>query len=463
MITQIATTKPDNVLIISPSMITAYRNCQKLWYITYVLKERPAPSKAQIMGSEVHKVLEEYFAEDRILPSNRAGEVASAGLHLLPARGATVLGVEKDLFFQASGKPYWFRGIVDLLTDTHMFDHKTTSDFRWAKTPAELRTDPQAIIYAEIWRILTKQHAKTPGAQWTYFYTGKRPKAKAIVFNKIEPLKSLFEICDEIYKKWKDPENSVFEKSSAHCPKYRGCAHRNHCGVSFFDLLESKKMPTIVERLKEMKTDTPGTFEEFRAQNPQLRIIEAKREWEKRPLSAPRDLVNPPKIEPSTDPEIKPLTEKDQLPEINPKDRISAVVQEGLAKEFWRDAYKEYGGKRYTQKLEKELEQLAPSTHLTLDEVSDTFTLYMDCYPVKSILQPTLLTDFLAPFIEQVELEHNLEFWAATPYDKGSQLVADLVMQIDQFPAAIYLTEYATPKSVLLALVSKATTIIKKA
>lgn len=483
------TEKPEG-LVISPSMIQTYQNCQQLWYITYVLKIRAKQTPAQKLGSAVHKVLENY-KRGVPLPTDRAGQIAATGIHLLPKDD--VLGIEKNLFFREDSRSYWFRGIVDLLTESMMIDYKTTSNFKWNKKPGDLQSDPQAIIYARIWQILTGVD-KIPDAQWIYFLTSKNPRTKIIKFDKIDPIQTLFGISDRIYEKWMNRATAEFPKNLEHCSKYGGCPNKKRCGINFFNQLERiEKMTSITERLEQMNkteqmsvSETNESFEAFCLANPELSIIKAKSLYKKQPQRAVGmkkqvEINPPPKTEAlemrkkRAEQEARDLlsaidNEKQEIiPILDIKQKMVDAVSEGLPKDQWKEEFKKLGGKRFTGALEQTLNAYCENQLTSVDTmpvasaVSDTgMTLYIDCFPVKASGKPVLLMDFLKPFIDQVEDEGSLEFWLATPYNEGEQTVARLLAKNMKWPETLYCNEYSTPKSILLVLIGEAHTVVKR-
>lgn len=499
----------DGSLLISPSMITTYQSCQRLWYITYILGIRSEPSEAQKLGLDVHAILEAYYKHLTPCPPTKAGKIAASGIHTLPKED-TVLGIEKELFFKDASKPYWFRGIVDLVGPLGPLDHKTTSNFRWAKTPEELREDPQAIIYTAIWKLLIG-HLKLPNtfkqAQWTYFLTNDTPRAKAVKFNKVDSLTTLYPITDEIFGKWDkiiaepypdqflqdDLCNEIFPCNTDHCPRFKGCPHRAMCGTTVLDSLFKKeeKVTTIQERMEEIRNnandnanrsdDASMSFDEYKAKNPDKGLLALKKGYAayqksfattetsaEEPMKASTEdtaaelaaPVNPPEESESQESESSEV--QTSQPDLSPRDALIKAVSEGLPQDRWKSEYKRLGGSRFTQKFETELYSYAPKSEKSSVQTSVSFVLYVDCYPLKKAVSPIMLFDFLKPFIEQIESENSYPFWAATQYGKGDQQVSELLMSNDSWPESIYCEEYATPKHVLMALISMADEVVKK-
>jgi len=135
---------------VSASQFKTFSMCKRKWYIEKCTDApKPEPSKAVVLGSAVHAVLEAYL-RDGVEPDEetRAGRIAASGLHLLPEG---VLEIEREIKLQDIDPP--LLGYIDVLDLTEpwmpvVIDHKTTSSWDWTKTEEELKSDPQMIAYA---------------------------------------------------------------------------------------------------------------------------------------------------------------------------------------------------------------------------------------------------------------------------------------------------------------------------
>ena len=105
-------------------------------------------SKAAELGKKIHAELENYL-KFGIAPKSA---IAKAGIDFLPDPAVdSGLMVEEKIDLITEDLPVPIVGFADLIEDIsgeiRITDHKTTSSFRNCKSPEELRTDPQAIIY----------------------------------------------------------------------------------------------------------------------------------------------------------------------------------------------------------------------------------------------------------------------------------------------------------------------------
>ena len=130
---------------VSASQIKTYRRCSRKWWFEKIAGFRSPSSPAAELGRAIHAELETY-----LLGGDRpTSPIALAGMHHLPDPSSNLL-VEAELSY-TKGLAVPAIGFIDLveLDNRRITDHKTTSDFKWAKTEYELAADLQAIIYSK--------------------------------------------------------------------------------------------------------------------------------------------------------------------------------------------------------------------------------------------------------------------------------------------------------------------------
>lgn len=172
------------------------------------------------LGTAVHDILHAYFAQNvhTFEPLNdadraayeldlatawesRPGQIALSGLQLLPHPGNCIdvlleSPLTLDLSFCTSDpEPPHLHGFLDLVatpdvvaatTGTHLYDYKTTYDFKWCKTTEELQEDEQAAAYAlNVMQWRDTREVKSPQSQhctWVYFRTEGAPASEPVRF-----------------------------------------------------------------------------------------------------------------------------------------------------------------------------------------------------------------------------------------------------------------------------------------
>ncbi len=156
---------------VSSSQVKNYLACNRLWYYTSILRQRPPQTEAQSRGTTVHGALEAHLKAGSIEPEilERAKSLGITEKDLTdyvasmtpfvgkPGEGLTEY---KDEIPTYPGGPKYVL-VVDHAREIQCGDEiipqiddlKTTSDFRYCKTPDELSKDVQMISYA-MWALL---------------------------------------------------------------------------------------------------------------------------------------------------------------------------------------------------------------------------------------------------------------------------------------------------------------------
>ena len=166
----------------SASQITTAELCLRKWAWLKIEGLKPPPNKYAAHGLQTHKQVAEWLTNRTPPDDSPQGRTAIALLpHLPPPQAIQARFVEVRFGLRLASLE--FVGFVDLFHPTHerrprVYDHKTTSDLRWAKTPAELVQDAQAILYA-FWGMI---HSATDvvDLQWTYATRHKNPKTLVV-------------------------------------------------------------------------------------------------------------------------------------------------------------------------------------------------------------------------------------------------------------------------------------------
>lgn len=308
----------ESPVILSASQIATHNLCarKRAWEKLEGIKRPPHPSA--VIGSRVHEILEDYLRDGTIpdpsesltvdLPSGKSrtvapGRIAQAGIRHLPRPGEA--RVEDHFLFRVQpmkkgAESVRLQGYVDFQVWSDdgkkalVGDHKTTSNFRWMKTPELLAVDPQAAIYA--------MNAVIDGAEeitlrWVYYLTtGKNPRTKVSeltlgideVQDMFDPVyRSALEIY-QIQREYKEGRLTVLDipppEDLNACNAFGGCYYRDRCSLtneqkirSYFrkesrnmglrDMLEKKKAKEAAntpapETVEEVETPAPETVEE---------------------------------------------------------------------------------------------------------------------------------------------------------------------------------------------------------
>jgi predicted lipoprotein with Yx(FWY)xxD motif len=254
--------------VLSASQLKTYKACPRKWGFKYLDKLPDPTGPGARFGTDVHKVLEDYFQDGKEPDiTTRAGRLAGFGLRkkgLYPAR-SLVDHVEPKISLEVDG--VFFRGAVDLLAGATVVDHKTSKDpAKYALTEDGLLTDAQSLIYS-LWG-LAYLSVNMLKLSWVYYQTAERVTPK--VFSREvtvgpdqiqEPFKLhvLAPAKELVQAKKKYTTGNQLEPNLASCSDFGGCPFVLHCnktasqhmGAAFGE--SNKNMPSLSELLAKKK------------------------------------------------------------------------------------------------------------------------------------------------------------------------------------------------------------------
>jgi CRISPR/Cas system-associated exonuclease Cas4 (RecB family) len=225
----------SNRWLMSPTQLETFLTCPRRWGYQYLDKIEIRPSKAAELGRSIHKALENYLIDNAIDIETREGQIASAGLPLLP-KSIPKENIERHILFSHDG--FIFQGYIDFFhhlgSQTWLIgDHKTCSSFNNALSSKELKKNIQANIYAQ-W-FFKEKGAEAVKLKWIYYSTKGKPQAKVVEteLKKDEAL-PFFEHLLAVAADIKDlaekrPTSSELPKNTSACFKYGPCPFYSHC------------------------------------------------------------------------------------------------------------------------------------------------------------------------------------------------------------------------------------------
>lgn len=245
-------------LVLSPTAVSKYRQCERLYAFEYNEGLRPPPSTKQEFGIAVHKQLERWLRDGVACDDTPEGRTAYQGIEKgwLPKPDSRLIVESRFELPVRDGLSV--AGYIDCVAppevtgeDPLIIDHKSTSDLRWAKTEEQLLIDPQTLIYG-MWAMLHFQ-CPTARARWLY-YAATNPKddsprqprgAKPVevqLSNKspafmegIQTLLADFEAMASI-RAGNQPGLS-FPPTPESCGAFGGCFHMERCNLTASDRL----------------------------------------------------------------------------------------------------------------------------------------------------------------------------------------------------------------------------------
>lgn len=254
--------------LISPSQIEVWRDCPRKWAFTYIAGIRSDSTPAAEKGTAVHLVLEDWLKVGVTIDLNatveidgkpfKPGPIAAAFIKHLPHPGTC--GTERHVFVRTPVAHY--HGYIDWdqvkIEIPVVGDHKTTSNFKWAKTPEDLKKDPAATIYGGA--VMAETGADAVDLQWTYGKTTGKPTTKVV---RLRLYRS------EIERNFDDLDATAVEILAAKeagleplqhdfnpnaCDMYGGCPHRDTCNLNPTERLKAiMAKQTLAEKMAARK------------------------------------------------------------------------------------------------------------------------------------------------------------------------------------------------------------------
>jgi len=271
---------------VSASQIKDFKACNRLWYYTRILKQRPPQTEAQSRGTTVHGALEAHLKagaiEPEILERAKGLGISESDLSDYVAAMEPFVGKPGEGLTEFRDSMPTFEGgpeyvlVVDhareITVDGHgvipqIDDLKTTSDFRYCKTPDELAKDVQMVSYAKwaLWRLFELKNQPPPNfvsLRHVYVRTrGKRVATArdvlvtpehvetewATILDTVRQMNDLaqrvapttaaqnaLEVAATLDTGVLDPQD-VPATTTDHCSAYGGCFFRSRCFGAVYD------------------------------------------------------------------------------------------------------------------------------------------------------------------------------------------------------------------------------------
>lgn len=241
------------LLRVSASQCETFLRCPRAWYNASILGDREPQKPHQKRGEDVHAELEHYGKTGEVRPSEYLEIVQVALDHLGEHKHAKdpywdQFNGDAGLVFEQPidmptyvGGPNWI-GYIDRVLVMPSFgevwDYKTTSDFRYAKTPEELLENIQMQSYAH-WLFMNSDYKECLVKHLCLRMRGRaaakpveavttRERTEAFWNGKILPL--VREMAE--WAKLGPATAEPLPPHTDHCNDYGGCFYRTKCGFT---------------------------------------------------------------------------------------------------------------------------------------------------------------------------------------------------------------------------------------
>lgn len=271
--------------LLSATQVDKFRECPRKWAWEYLAKIKSPPSSGQRLGTRLHSIQEawllnsqppdvmeemELAAKDGHMVKYFPGQIAQAGLHLLPPPGSASV---ESCFIMSTAESSWV-GYLDFMTlvdaqgqcwypdpvvaqmpdhDVVVGDHKTTREWKWAKTVEDLRADIQANLYAAAaMEAMAKDRTKS---RWIYYKTTGRPEARAVdlIFNREDVSKQVEGIdrdARDIHRLYVLQPNPLdLPPNPDACERFGGCPHVNRCNLTVVERMQANRAMETMDQI----------------------------------------------------------------------------------------------------------------------------------------------------------------------------------------------------------------------
>ena len=443
----------------SASQHRAFNQCQRYWFFGWIERVPKVTSLAMQRGTDIHIETEHFLRTGEIRDSSYTDQNLNYRPYVevirpyLPEPGHPELIIEYPIELSCGpGMPTWI-GFIDIgfsaLVPLILRDIKTTSDFRYAKTPVELFEDIQLMSYAK-WVYVETDYEGPIDVGHIYVKTEKRcvrkkPKTKLVQAvvdqGHVEDLwEREMETVAIMMKAAKAPTAQDLPPTTSACSMYGGCPYLSRCGLGkattglLKGLTGKDKGKEIMNefmkklRKKSKETDGKGKTDD--------KSFMAKLKLGVLPPDAPSRITETKESEPEPEPKVE-------------KSKVSSSKKASSPK--GKKASSPKGKKASSPKGKKGL------------------VLYIDCMPVKSTsdVEPTLFEDWFNPLVmkmnEFVQNESGLPSYRLLSFSEEKAMIDAAVIEAIPSMPNVMIVCSGTPgaKDALGTLVPHATEVIR--
>lgn len=315
----------------SASQLRKFHDCPRAWFFQKILNYPTPTSEAAELGKSLHSQVENYIKDGTEPEDERAWLLLrNLGSIDLSREDLTVEGHIKFLVDPSNPGGPRFQGFIDLTVPgavrVIVWDHKTTSNLKWAKSEHELHHDIQMVSYAH-W--VFSQCADVDEVEVVHSYVTTRGVPEQRVVRAVLTRA-------EVAERWAELEKLITEMERVRaledvrkvsvnldsCSKYGGCPHASVCAraqmgmeVGMFnppDAADGREEviemdPAITAKLEALRAKAKGP-DAAPAPTPEAKIetkLEESVTEVKAPAPTPRQVHGPHELEPVPEPEAQ--------------------------------------------------------------------------------------------------------------------------------------------------------------
>lgn len=389
---------------LSPSQLEVFKLCPRRWAEIYLNGKRIPPQDSALAGTHVHDLLEKFLRDGTPIDTSITwkdypiGKIALDMTQHLPLPGS-VPDVELTLDLEVDNVKY--TGRVDARVSGKVYDHKTTSNLKYAKSAKKLQEDIQALIYAR-WMDSDGE------LQWTTGQSKNEIKSKKVVLPVLrDEVREKFDrivtpLAKKVLAAYEHGDVKKLDKNKNACRLYppKGCPFQNECWRPNMTTLKEKLAARIAaaKAANETETVAPERAAAVAADMAAIASLQGQPTIARLDSDEAGDPINPPLIT-STGAPAEPVAvaETSTLPKKTRKRKVEIMTAETEAslkeqpEKLTRAEYERQGSRALHLAQES---VLTPEENKAISEVTaavvdrDTDkpirTLFCDCLPLTS-------------------------------------------------------------------------------
>lgn len=234
---------------VSASQLELFQLCGWRWYYSYIENRKEPFAESAQAGTLVHDRIEKHLlgelqvntSETWPAPSGyeyQIGAIAAAMLENIPWKFGELTKEQIETQLKLVVEDIQFTGRVDLRVDNQVWDQKTTSSLKYAKSADVLSRDVQALVYAK-WALAAG--ASSVDLTWNYGQSkGKTDTRKVHLTLLRDDIEERFEnivmpLARDVQAAYIHKDKYKLVRNDKACFKFppKGCPHQIRCEIAF--------------------------------------------------------------------------------------------------------------------------------------------------------------------------------------------------------------------------------------
>lgn len=228
-------------IVVSASQIDTWDLCHRKWGWNYIEGIKGSNEFAK-RGTAIDEILSSWLEKGAAIDGgSEYGKIITPGIKYLPLPGTPTLQTQREFYLQTEHATYFgkkdFEYVHPITGIPVVGDHKTTVDFRWAKTEETLKTNTQAVIYAA--EALDHYGVDKVELNWVYYRTRGAPASHLVKLSVLrdemmEQMDRVDNLAREVVATYKASPASALDLpfNPGGCEAFGGCIYKERCNLT---------------------------------------------------------------------------------------------------------------------------------------------------------------------------------------------------------------------------------------